>query len=184
MIGQKSITYLVSILPFTFILLNAYYNTDIINPFSYLITSTGFIALTFLIIIITIPIFKRLNQFFDRRILGLMTFTYSCIHLIIYVLDNNISFTYLLADILNLTYIQTGYLAFILFFPLVFTSTKTAQVILKKNWFKIHKLIYLIISLSFLHYFLIIKADYGLFLTYLMLLLFILILKQWRTFNE
>ena len=184
MIGQKSITYLISILPFIFIALSVCYDTDIINPFSYLITSTGFIALTFLIFVIFIPIFKGLNKFFDRRIFGLTTFIYSFIHLGIYILDNNISFSYLLTDIQNIIYIQTGYLAFILFFPLVFTSTKSAQVILKQKWFKIHKLIYLIISLSFLHYFFIIKADYLLFMIYLMILFFILILKQRRIFNE
>ena len=106
-----------------------------------------------------------------------MTFSYASMHLLIYFLDN-ISFEYLIEDILGLPYIQIGYLAFLLFFPLVFTSTVKSKLKLKNTWFKIHKLIYLIVLLSFIHYYLIIKADYLGFLIYLIIFIAILIYKQ------
>ncbi len=176
MLKNKNITFLITIIPLIFIILNIYLN-NIINPFSYLISSTGFIVLTLLAIIITLPILDSLGSLIDRRVLGLMTFSYACMHLLIYFLDN-ISFEYLIEDILGLPYIQVGYLAFLLFFPLVFTSTVKSKLKLKNTWFKIHKLIYLIILLSFIHYYLIIKADYLLFLIYLIVFIAILIYRQ------
>ena len=176
MLKNKNITFLITIIPLIFIILNIYLN-NIINPFSYLISSTGFIVLTLLAIIITLPVLDFLGSLIDRRVLGLMTFLYACMHLLIYFLDN-ISIEYLIEDILGLPYIQVGYLAFLLFFPLVFTSTVKSKLKLKNTWFKIHKLIYLIILLSFIHYYLIIKADYLLFLIYLIVFIAILIYKQ------
>mgnify|MGYP005651740947 FL=1 len=88
---QKYITYTLALLPLIFITFNSYYNSYIVNPFSYLITSSGFIALTLLIVVIIIPVINSLKYFLDRRILGLMTFFYTSIHLVIYILDNNIS---------------------------------------------------------------------------------------------
>ena len=178
MLKQNHITYTLTLLPFIYITFNSYYNSYIINPFSYLITSSGFIALTLLIVIIIIPIINYLKTYLDRRILGLMTFFYTSMHLVIYIFDNNISAKYLLSDVLNLFYIQSGYLAFILFLPLVFTSTVTSKLRLKNNWFKIHKLIYLIITLSFIHYYSIIKADYLVFIIYLFITSLILLFKQ------
>ena len=176
MLKNKNITFLITIIPLIFIILNIYLS-NIINPFSYLISSTGFIVLTLLAIIITLPVLDFLGSLIDRRVLGLMTFSYACMHLLIYFLDN-ISIEYLIEDILGLPYIQAGYLAFLLFFPLVFTSTVKSKLKLKNTWFKIHKLIYLIILLSFIHYYLIIKADYLLFLIYLIVFIAILIYKQ------
>jgi len=177
MLNNKNITFLITIIPLIFIILNIYLNNNIINPFSYLISSTGFIVLTLLIIIIALPVLDFLGSLIDRRVAGLMTFSYASMHLLIYFLDN-ISFEYLIEDILGLPYIQIGYLAFLLFFPLVFTSTVKSKLKLKNTWFKIHKLIYLIILLSFIHYYLIIKADYLLFLIYLLIFISILIYKQ------
>ena len=177
MLNNKNITFLITIIPLIFIILNIYLNNNIINPFSYLISSTGFIVLTLLIIIIALPVLDFLGSLIDRRVAGLMTFSYASMNLLIYFLDN-ISFEYLIEDILGLPYIQVGYLAFLLFFPLVFTSTVKSKLKLKNTWFKIHKLIYLIVLLSFIHYYLIIKADYLGFLIYLIIFIAILIYKQ------
>ena len=178
MFNNKNITFFITIIPFIFIILNVYLNNNIVNPFSYLISSTGFVVLSLLMLVIILPALDFLGKLIDRRLVGLMTFLYASIHLLIYFLDNNISLEYLIEDILGLAYIQIGYLAFLLFFPLVFTSTIKSKLKLKNTWFKIHKLIYLIILLSFIHYYLIIKADYLLFLIYLIIFVAILIYKQ------
>ena len=175
---QKSISLIIVISPILFIIINTFFNDDIVNPFSYLISSTGFVSLSLLLTVIFIPIFDAVKQFLNRRILGLSAFFYTSIPLLIYIVDNNIYFKYLISDILNLLYIQIGYVAFLLFLPLVFTSTAAAMAILKVNWFKIHRLIYFIIALSFIHYYLTIKADYFIFTFYLILSLLILLLKK------
>ena len=178
------ITYTLVITPLIFIIFNSLFNNDIINPFSYLITSTGYISLSLLLAVLCIPLLKNISYFLDRKIFGLSAFTYTFGHLLLYIVDNNISFKYLYTDVASLLYIQVGYIALLLFLPLVFTSTVKAKLILKDNWFKIHRLIYIIIPLSFIHYYLIIKADYLLFFIYLITFILILILKNRIISNE
>ena len=177
-------TYIFVITPLIFIIFNILFNTNIINPFSYLIISTGYISLSLLIMVLFIPLFRTIKDFFDRRIFGLSAFSYTLVHLLLYIVDNNISLKYLYADLSRLLYIQVGYIAFLLFLPLVFTSTIKAKLALKSKWFKIHQLIYIIIPLSFIHYYLIIKADYLLFFIYLITFILILILKNRIISNE
>ena len=181
---QRIITYTFVITPLIFIIFNILFNTNIINPFSYLITSTGYISLSLLLIVLFIPLFKIIKDLLDRKIFGLSAFSYTLVHLLLYIVDNNISLKYLYADLSRLLYIQVGYIAFLLFLPLVFTSTIKAKLILKNTWFKIHQLIYIIIPLSFIHYYLIIKADYLLFFIYLIMFILILILKKRIISNE
>ena len=181
---QKLISYIFVLVPLIYIIFSIIFNNDIINPFSYLISSTGFIALTFLLVILFIPIFSYINNFFDRKILGLSAFTYTFIHLCLYILDNSTSLNYLVNDISNILYIQVGYIAFLLFLPLVFSSTIKAKIMLKDNWYKIHRLIYIITLLSFLHYYLIIKADFLLFGIYVTATILILMIKYRVLRNE
>ena len=178
------ITYIFVITPLIFIIFNIFFNTNIINPFSYLITSTGYISLSLLLIVLFIPLFKIIKDLLDRKIFGLSAFSYTLVHLLLYIIDNNISLKYLYTDVSRLLYIQVGYMAFLLFLPLVFTSTIKAKLILKNTWFKIHRLIYIIIPLSFIHYYLIIKADYLLFFIYLIMFILILILRNRIISNE
>ena len=182
--NQKIITYTFVIAPLIFIIFNILFNTNIINPFSYLITSTGYISLSLLLIVLFIPLFKIIKDLLDRKIFGLSAFSYTLVHLLLYIVDNNISLKYLYTDLSRLLYIQVGYMAFLLFLPLVFTSTIKAKLVLKNAWFKIHRLIYIIIPLSFIHYYLIIKADYLLFFIYLIMFILILILRNRIISNE
>ena len=181
---QIIVTYTFVITPLIFIIFNILFNSAIINPFSYLIISTGYISMSLLIMVLFIPLFKPIRDFFDRKTFGLSAFNYTLVHLLLYIIDNNISLKYLYADLSSLLYIQVGYIAFLLFLPLVFTSTIKAKLALKNNWFKIHRLIYIIIPLSFIHYYLIIKADYLLFFIYLIMFILILILKKRIISNE
>ena len=181
---QIIVTYTFVIAPLIFITFNILFNTNIINPLSYLIISTGYISMSLLIMVLFIPLFKAIKGFFDRKIFGLSAFSYTLVHLLLYIIDNNISLKYLYADLSSLLFIQVGYIAFLLFLPLVFTSTIKAKLALKNNWFKIHRLIYIIIPLSFIHYYLIIKADYLLFFIYLIMFFLILILKKRIISNE
>lgn len=181
---QIIITYIFVITPLIFIIFNVLFNTNIINPFSYLIISTGYISLSLLIMVLFIPLSRTIRDFFDRKIFGLSAFSYTLVHLLLYIVDNNISLKYLYTDLSRLLYIQVGYIAFLLFLPLVFTSTIKAKLALKSKWFKIHQLIYIIIPLSFIHYYLIIKADYSLFFIYLIMFILILILKKRMISNE
>ena len=175
---NRIITYTFSLIPVFYIFYQSLFNDEIINPYSYLIISSGYIAMSMIIIILSVPLLYFVKNFIDRRSLGLITFVVTLFHFFLYLLDNNFNFKYILSDLISLWFIQAGYLALLLFIPLVLTSTDKLRNKLGNKWFTLHRLIYLILVLSLLHYYLIIKADYFLFNLYLAILLAILIIKR------
>ena len=175
---NKIITYSLSLLPFLYIFYQSIFNQDIINPYSYLIISSGYIAISMIIVVLSVPIMFSIKSYIERRVLGIMTFFASLFHLLLYLIDNNLSLEFILEDLISLRFIQVGYLALILFIPLFVTSSDTLQKKLGSKWLSIHRLIYLILVLSLIHYYLIIKADYLIFSIYLFIILFVLLIKK------
>ena len=74
---------------------------------------------------------NNLIDYLDRRSLGFVTFFYALVHFIFYIIDNSANLKYIIDDLIELKFIQFGYLAFILFLPLLFTSTDRLK---KKTW--------------------------------------------------
>ncbi len=175
---NKIITYFLSLLPILYIFYHSIFNEEIINPYSYLIISSGYIAISMIIAVLLIPVISGIKIYIDRRILGVMTFFASLLHLLLYLVDNNLSLEFLLEDLISLRFIQIGYLALILFIPLFVTSSDTLKKKLGSKWLSIHRLIYLILVLSLIHYYLIIKADYLIFNIYLFIILSVLLIKK------
>ena len=157
--------------------INVFLNDDIMNGPSYLIITTGYIALTLLVLILFMPIVSTLSDYIDRRSLGIITFIYALIHYLLYILDNNIEWMLIRNDLFFRNYIQLGYVALILFLPLVITSNNYAKELLGNKWMVIHRLIYIIILSSMFHYYMIIKADYFVFIMYSVILITIFIIK-------
>ena len=175
---NKIITYSLSLLPFLYIFYQSIFNQDIINPYSYLIISSGYIAISMIIVVLSVPIMFSIKSYIDRRVLGIMTFFASLFHLLLYLIDNNLSLEFILEDLISLRFIQVGYLALILFIPLFVTSSDTLQKKLGSKWLSIHRLIYSILVLSLIHYYLIIKDYYLIFSIYLFIILFVLLIKK------
>ena len=174
---KKLYTYLLFSLPLLYVVINVFLNDDIMNGPSYLIITTGYIALTLLVLILFMPIVSTLSDYIDRRSLGIITFIYALIHYLLYILDNNIEWMLIRNDLFFRNYIQLGYVALILFLPLVITSNNYAKELLGNKWIVIHRLIYIIILSSMLHYYMIIKADYFVFIIYSVILITIFIIK-------
>ena len=177
---KKFFTYTFFIIPFLYITFSLFFNSNIINIQTYLITSSGYIALSLIVIILFIPNIPVLYKIIDRRLLGLITFIFSFIHLIFYFFDNNFNLAFLKDDFINLSFIQIGYFTLLLFLPLILTSNDVSKKNLGNMWYKIHKLIYLILVLSMIHYYMIIKADYLIFSFYLLAILVIFFLNYRR----
>jgi len=173
----SSRTYFFSFLPLIFLFSNSQLNENIINEFLYLIVNTGYIIIFYLLIILTVPIVDKTQKLIDRSALGISTFIYSVSHFLLYIVDNDIMMAILLEDFLNLTYIQIGYIAFILFIPLALTSNPLSKKVLNISWYNLHKIVYIIIVASLIHYYLIIKADYLIFYIYVFLFLSVVFLK-------
>ena len=126
--------------------------------------STGEWTLRFLLITLAMTPLRQLTgsawPLRLRRMLGLFTFFYVCIHLSTYVwLDHFFDWDEIWTDIVKRPYITFGMLAFTLLIPLAITSTKKMMKRLGRRWKSLHKLIYVIAVLGVLHFLLLVKAD-------------------------
>ena len=80
-----------------------------------------------------------------RGMLGLFVFFYASIHLLSYVgIDYRFDFQPIINDVLKKKFIFIGFAAWLLLIPLAITSSNKMMKILKHNWKKIHRLIYVI----------------------------------------
>ena len=97
---------------------------------------------------------KSLEWIKFRRMLGLFAFFYASVHMLSYVgLDYRFDFEPLINDVLKKKFIFIGFSAWLLLIPLAVTSSQKMVRLLKQNWKKIHKLIYVIAIFGVLHFF-------------------------------
>lgn len=89
-----------------------------------------------------------------RRLLGLFTFCYACLHFSVWILvDHFFDWNQMLADIVKRRYITVGMLALALLIPLAVTSTSgMVKRLGGVNWRRLHRLVYLIGILAALHF--------------------------------
>lgn len=127
------------------------------NPIQTLEHRTGDIALVLLILCLSCTplrlITKRSVVMAFRRPLGLYSFLYAAIHvLIFFILDYGLDMTEAFQAILLNQYLWSGAFAFILLLLLAVTSNNRSKVILKKNWKRLHSLVYAAAFLVILHF--------------------------------
>jgi sulfoxide reductase heme-binding subunit YedZ len=78
---------------------------------------------------------------------------YASIHVLIFIdLDYGLAWSLIVQTIFEKPYIVVGMTSFLLLIPLAFTSFDVWKLRLKKNWKRIHQMIYLIAPLLILHY--------------------------------
>lgn len=96
-----------------------------------------------------------------RKPLGLYAFLYMCLHFLTFIwLDYGLDLALLREAIFEKRYALVGFIAFLLLIPLAATSTKWAMRKLGKNWKRLHKLVYIVIGLTLVHYFWLVKNVY------------------------
>ncbi len=127
------------------------------NPIQDLERRTGRHAIVLLILsLMCTPlntIFKWSEPIKRRRALGLYSFFYVVIHLIIFLdLDYGLAWDYILQNIVQKPRILVGLLAFLLMLPLAITSFDVWKVRLGKSWKRLHSFVYLVAPLAVLHY--------------------------------
>ena len=82
-------------------------------------------------------------------------------HFVTYIwFDQYFDLQEIIKDIIKRPFITVGFAAFILLVPLAVTSSNKMMRRLKKNWLKLHQLIYVIAVLGVLHFIWLVKADY------------------------
>lgn len=155
---------------------------------------TGLTTLVLLFVTLSVTPLRRLtgaNRLQSvRRMLGVWTFTYACLHLTTYlVLDqlcyslSTCEFRAIKEDILKRRFIFAGLTAFACLVPLAITSTSGWVRRLKKNWQRLHRLVYLAAAAGVVHYVWIQKSDIRVPLRYAIVLVLLLGLRvyfAWR----
>tara|TARA_B100001175_G_C19428002_1_gene599657 strand:- start:381 stop:899 length:519 start_codon:yes stop_codon:yes gene_type:complete len=161
-----------------------------VNPIDILMDNLGKLALQLLLVVLTISSLSQIKFLRSlqnlRRIIGIFAFYYASLHLSCYLfLDHFFNFSFIFKDIIKRPFITFGFLGFILFLPLVFTSTNNMVKKLTFNvWKKIHYLIYLIIIFGILHFYLLTKANKIEPLIYLGIVIFLFIIRIYKRFNR
>ncbi len=156
-----------------------------VNPIEDLTRGSGTWTLRFLLITLCVSPLRALGApgwlLRLRRMLGLYAFFYACLHLLTYLwLDQFFDWAAIVRDIVKRPFITVGMLAFVLLLPLAITSTDGWIRRLKRNWGKLHRLVYVIAPLGVLHYLWLVKRDIQSPLIYAAILAALLLWRVWR----
>ncbi len=120
-----------------------------------------------------------------RRILGVGTFIYACLHMLCYAwFDQGLAFEGIWRDILKRPFIWLGFGGLLAMLPLALTSFNAAIRLLGvKRWQTLHRLVYAAAVLAVLHFFWMRagKNDFAEVLVYAAVLAFLL---AWRIWNR
>jgi sulfoxide reductase heme-binding subunit YedZ len=160
----KPSLFVVCLVPFIVLVIGAVNDTLGTNPVETMTHETGEWALRFLLITLMITPLRRLtgsNWLIRlRRMLGLFAFFYACLHFLTYIwFDQYFDWMEIARDIPKRPFITVGFTAFVLLIPLAATSTNRMMRRLKKNWSRLHQLIYVVAVLGVLHFLWAVKAD-------------------------
>ena len=121
---------------------------------------------------------KSLEWIKFRRMLGLFAFFYASVHMLSYVgLDYRFDLEPLINDVLKKKFIFIGFSAWLLLIPLAVTSSQKMVRLLKQNWKKIHKLIYVIAIFGVLHFIWLSKTIFFKPLIFLIVLIILLLFR-------
>jgi len=125
------------------------------EPIKALERELGEVALQLLVLGLCITPLRRflgLNLIRFRRAIGLLTFTYVGLHLLVWlVLDVQIP-AQIWADIVKRPYVTVGFTAFLLMIPLAVTSNDRSLRRLGARWRQLHKLTYAVAVLGAVHF--------------------------------
>ena len=149
--------FLLSLIPFLIIIYKIFFNQLGPEPVKEITHHTGEWTLIFIIITLAMSPLKKITELniwiSFRRMLGLFVFFYATIHLMTYIfIDYRFDWQQIYNDVLKKKYIFIGFSAWLLLIPLAATSSQKMTKLLKQNWKKLHRLIYLIAIFGALHY--------------------------------
>src|SRR6267143_2454348 len=177
---SELVIFLNSLVPLTLLLWDVYRNRVGANPLEFVTRTTGMLTLIFLLLSLAVTPLRKVSganwliKF--RRMIGLFAFFYGSLHLLTYVaFDRFFRLTTIPADVIKRPFITIGMAAFFLMIPLAITSTnKMVKRLGGKRWNLLHRLVYLAGIAGALHYWLLVKSDTRLPLTFGFILLLLL----------
>src|ERR1700752_854508 len=176
----KIVVFINSLIPITLLLLDLYRNRVGPNPLEFATRTTGMLTLIFLCLTLAVTPLRKifgLNSLVKfRRMFGLFAFFYGSLHLLTYVwFDRQFKLLSTIQDVAQRPFILVGMTAFVLMVPLALTSTnRMVKRLGGKRWAKLHRLVYLAGIAGVIHFWMLVKSDTSLPLTFAFIVLFLL----------
>ena len=179
---SKTLVFFLSLWPIYVISYQIIFNQLGPEPVDRIINYFGEWTLIFILLTLSMTPLKKITKSVEwikfRRMLGLFTFFYASIHMLSYVgLDYRFDFEPLINDVFKKKFVFIGFLAWLLLIPLAVTSSERMVRLLKQNWKKIHRLIYIIGIFGVLHYIWLSKTIFFKPLIFLILLIILLLFR-------
>lgn len=180
----KPALFILCLLPLAWLIYKAFFLGLGANPIEKIMRYTGDWTLRLLLVTLAVTplrILLKIQWTKYRRMLGLFTFFYACLHLLNWlVVDQFFDVNDMIKDIIKRPYITVGFSAFVLLIPLAVTSTNKMIKRLGKNWKRLHQSVYVIAVLGVLHYWWLVKADNREPLIYASILVLLLAVRAWE----
>jgi sulfoxide reductase heme-binding subunit YedZ len=157
--AAKPALFLAGLLPFAWLFYGALANQLGANPAEFLIRALGDWTLRFLCLTLAVTPLRTITgqpallRF--RRMLGLFTYIYACVHLLGYAwFDMGFEADEIARDIAKRPFILVGFAGWVLLTPLAATSFNRAiRALGVARWQALHRAIYGIAGLAILHFF-------------------------------
>ena len=164
--AAKALVFFVCLVPGLWLVFRTLTGRLGINPVEDLELTTGIWAFRFLIMTLTVTPVRRItgwNRLIQyRRMLGLFTFFYVCLHFAIYIgIDESFAWDFIVKDVVKRPFITMGFTAFVLMIPLALTSTKGWIRRLGRRWQALHRVIYICAICASIHYLWKVKVMIG-----------------------
>jgi methionine sulfoxide reductase heme-binding subunit len=136
-----------------------------VNPIETLLTDSGTFAIIGLLVALAVTPLRRLTGVSGvgryRRLLGLVAFGYASAHFLIWFgLDLFFDWSLILEDLTTRPFVMAGFAAWFILLLLAATSTRAAMSRLKRNWARLHRLVYVAAILGMVHIVWLTRADY------------------------
>ena len=155
----KPLVFVLCLLPLAWLVFGAINDQLGANPAEALIRSLGDWTLRFLCLTLAVTPLRvrtrtpQLARY--RRMLGLFTFFYACLHLLAYGwLAMGLDMADIGRDILKRPFILVGFACWLLLLPLAATSfNRAVRWLGGRQWQALHRLVYVIAPLALLHFF-------------------------------
>lgn len=176
----KSIVFVNALVPLVLLLWDVYRKQVGPNPLDFATRTTGMLTLIFLSLTVAVTPLRKIfgiNSLVKvRRMLGLFAFFYGSLHLLTYIwFDREFNLLSVGPDVVKRPFILAGMTAFVLMLPLAITSTnKMVKRLGGKRWARLHRLVYLAAIAAVVHFWMLVKSDTRLPLTFGFILLFLL----------
>jgi sulfoxide reductase heme-binding subunit YedZ len=176
----KALLFINSLVPLALLGWDAAHKNLGANPLEYVTRTTGMLTLIFLLLSLAVTPLRKLTGWnwlgMQRRMLGLYAFFYGALHFLTYIwFDRFFNFKSALGDVVQRPFIAVGFASFLIMIPLAITSTnKMVKRLGGRRWNRLHKTVYLAGILGALHYYMLVKSDVRLPLTFALALALLL----------